>query len=527
MNDADALWIGIDVGTQSVKATVIDGAGKRLAAASSPLRSHRESRPDGNRHEQDPHQWVGSTHAVLAEIVTDLTPSQRACISGIAICATSGSLTTIDEKGSPVSAGIMYDDARAGALADEVVAAAPELWKHLGFRIQPTWALPKILWLHRNGLLAVPAEPYGPTTGGSKNSAGAARYVAHQADLVASSLIGRRVASDWSHALKSGYDLREERWPEAALKELGIDSRLLPHIVPPGTILGKTDTRLAETTGIRQGTPVFAGMTDGCAAQLGAGALGLGDCHTVIGTTMVLKTVSASLIADDAGAVYSHRSPEAGLWFPGGASNVGAGIISVLFPHEDLDELTTSTADYYGAKPVAHLPFSYPLPGTGERFPIVEPSADGFVSADGTEFPIGEALQQLGELKTYAAVLVGVACVERLALEQLAGSDGAPAGMLSSSGGGTKNAWWVQLRSDLLGREISVSSTADGSTGMAILAAWAAQKFHPDADALAEIASRMTHADRTYRPDTERTKELNTVYEAFIRSLTRKGWMAG
>ncbi|RFA13183.1 hypothetical protein B7R22_13900 [Subtercola boreus] len=523
----DALWIGIDVGTQSVRATVVDGAGTRLAAASSPIRSDRTLRPHGNRHEQDPHQWISSTHTALADAMNQLTPFQRACISGIATCATSGSLTVIDGDGYPVAPGIMYDDARAGALAHEVVAAAPELWKRLGFRIQPTWALPKILWLHRNGLLAVSTELNSPVAGASPNSADTARFVAHQADLVASSLIGRRVASDWSHALKSGYDLLEERWPEVTLTKLGIDPTLLPEIVAPGTVLGETDALLAETTGIREGTPVFAGMTDGCAAQLGAAALGLGDCHTVIGTTMVLKTVSAGLVADDAGAVYSHRSPEEGLWFPGGASNVGAGILTGLFPNENLDELTAATTEYYDAKPVADLPFSYPLPGTGERFPIVEPSAEGFVSAGGVEYPLTEALQQLGKLPTYAAVLVGVACAERLALEQLSGSNEAPAGVLSSSGGGTRNAWWVQLRSDLLGREITVASTADGSTGMAILGAWAAQRSRPDPHTLAEIASHMTHADKIYRPNAERTKELNTVYESFRRSLTRKGWLAG
>lgn len=59
-------------------------------------------------------------------------------------------------------------------------------------------------------------------------------------------------------------------------------------------------------------------MTDGCAAQMGAGALDVGSSNCVLGTTLVLKGVNRELISDPAGIVYSHRSPD-GNWLPGGA----------------------------------------------------------------------------------------------------------------------------------------------------------------------------------------------------------------
>ena len=83
---------------------------------------------------------------------------------------------------------------------------------------------------------------------------------------------------------------------------------------------------------------MVSGATDGCAAQLGAGALSVGSWNSVLGTTLVLKGVTRELIRDPLGAVYSHKAPN-GDWLPGGASSTGAGVISRDFPGADLDEL--------------------------------------------------------------------------------------------------------------------------------------------------------------------------------------------
>ena len=95
-------------------------------------------------------------------------------------------------------------------------------------------------------------------------------------------------------------------------------------------------------------------MTDGCAAQLAAGALEVGEWNSVLGTTLALKGVSASLPHDPTGAVYSHRAPHGDLWLPGGASSTGAGAVRALFPDADLDALTAAAAR--GRRRAAVLP---------------------------------------------------------------------------------------------------------------------------------------------------------------------------
>jgi sugar (pentulose or hexulose) kinase len=88
-------------------------------------------------------------------------------------------------------------------------------------------------------------------------------------------LVGHDVPSDSSHALKTGYDLLHDACPHEVMSALGVPMELLPDVVRSGARLGEVGRAGAEAAGIREGTPVIAGMTDGCAAQLAAGALQL------------------------------------------------------------------------------------------------------------------------------------------------------------------------------------------------------------------------------------------------------------
>ncbi|KPC84256.1 carbohydrate kinase, partial [Streptomyces sp. NRRL WC-3753] len=111
----------------------------------------------------------------------------------------------------------------------------------------------------------------------------------------------------------------------------------------PGTVLGTVCAAAAEATGLPEGTAIAAGMTDGCAAQIGAGALTPGAWNSVLGTTLVLKGVSPHLIRDPHGVVYCHRGPD-GTWLPGGASSSGAGVLARHFTPENGDDLDALTA---------------------------------------------------------------------------------------------------------------------------------------------------------------------------------------
>jgi D-ribulokinase len=475
------VWLGLDLGTQSARALAATATGEVVGEGSRPLSSRR----DGPRHEQDPAAWWRALAAACRAAVTGLPAGS---IRAVALCGTSGTITLVDAaSGAPRTPALMYDDTRAVDEARRADDVGREVWASLGYRMQPAWALPKLLWLLRERPELLPGA-----------------RLAHQADVITRRLVGHEVPADTSHALKTGYDLLRERWPYEVFDQLGIPRAILPEVVLAGSRLGTVCAEAASATGIPAGTAVLAGMTDGCAAQLAAGALRVGAWNSVLGTTLVLKGVSDQPVRDPTGVVYSHRSPDGG-WLPGGASSTGAGVLSKEFPGRDLEALDQQAA---GREPAGVV--AYPLVSRGERFPFSAPEAEGFV--------LGEPAD---EADRYAALLQGVALVERLCFDHL-DLLGAPTdGELSLTGGATRSRYWCQLRADVLGRQVRLPGNAEAALGMAVLAAATSTGRR-----LAGAAEAMVRVREVLDPRPGRTRRLMDPYIRLVDELTRRGWLA-
>lgn len=457
-----SVWIGVDLGTQSARAMAVGEDGEVLGAAGRPLTSRR----DGPRHEQDPEEWWRALATATREALRDVPPSR---VAGVAVAATSGTILLTDAAGRPLTPALMYDDRRAGAERVNEVGAA--VWERLGYRrMQPNWALPKLLWLLRD--------------------APAGAQVAHQSDFVNRRLVGRDVATDLSNALKTGVDLIEERWPAEVLDL--VPAGMLPEVVRPGARLGEVCAAAADETGIPAGTPVIAGTTDGCAAQLGAGATRIGSWNSVLGTTLVLKGATKELLHDPLGVVYSHRAPD-GSWLPGGASSTGAGTLTRDLPGRDLDALSTQAAARSGGRRAV----TYPLVSRGERFPFDAPDAETFTLGEPSD-----------DVERYVAILLGAAFVERLCFDYL-DLLGAPVdGEIILTGGATRSAYWTQLRADVLGRPVTLRENAEPALGMAVLAGG--------------DPARMIRTRAVVDPS---GADLREPYLRFVAELGRRGWL--
>ncbi|MEA2192423.1 MAG: D-ribulokinase, partial [Solirubrobacteraceae bacterium] len=422
-------------------------------------------RRDGDRHEQDPLAWWQAVCDASREALRDVVPER---VRGVATCATSGTVLLVDGAGEPLTPGLMYDDARAGEQAARI-----------GGGMSPSWGLPKLEWM-------LDAWP--------QLARGGAR-LAHQADVVTRRLAGCDVPSDSSHALKSGYDQLHERWSPDAPAEL------MPEVVRSGTLLGEVCERAAGQTAIPAGTPLYAGMTDGCAAQLAAGALRDGDWNAVLGTTLVLKGFSSQHVRDPAAVLYSHRAPGGG-WMPGGASSTGAGVLSARYPDRDLDELGRRGAAFERTSVLA-----YPLVSRGERFP--------FAAADAQAFVLGEPAC---EAELFAALLQGVAFVERLCFDYVDLLGAPTGGELTLTGGATRSRAWCQLRADVLGRAVRLVQQPQPAVGMAILAASGGGDPARAADAIVRTSEVL-------QPRPARGPWLTEQYLRLVEELAARGWL--
>jgi xylulokinase len=504
-------FLGLDIGTQGARALVCvlpgqeDGKGQVVAQASQPFPPGTipPDLPPGYA-EQSPASWWQAAIACLRQVTAQVPPET---IRALSVTSTSGTLCLLDAEGEPLIPALMYNDARADDEAAEVQAAGADLSARLGYHFKSSFALPKFLWLARH----------------RPDVMGRARYLAHAADFLIGRLSGVYGVTDYSNALKTGYDLSPQEggtvadcWPDFIADKLNLLVDKLPRVVAPGEVIGTVTAQAAEATGLRPGTLVVAGMTDGCAAQLAAGAVAPGDWNSTLGTTLVIKGVTQRLILDLKGRIYSHRHPD-GYWLPGGASNVGGEVLAAHFPEADLIALDRQAADVSPTDLIA-----YPLARRGERFPFVHPEAEGFILPF---LPIPgerpkEVVARADQATLYAAYLEGVAYVERLAYETLESLGATVGDVIRVAGGGARSDVWMGIRADVLNRELLRPVETGAAMGAAILAASRTRYA-----GVIPAARAMVQIERGVQPRPALVKRYNERYQRFRAACAERGYI--
>lgn len=417
------LCLGIDIGTNGARMIAVDAAGAAIARAVQPMPAPERS---GSYAEQDPAIWWQAVLRAFALLKGEI---DLARIRRVAVDGTSGTFLLLDETGNPRGPGIMYNDARGGAAAARIAAAAPgESGAH-----GATSALARLMTVREadEGACVLP--------------------VLHQADWIAGRLAGRFGVSDENNALKMGYDPVTREWP-GWIEGLGVPRALLPEVRAPGTLLGPVAAESARLTGLSPAAEIRVGTTDGIAAFLATGAAGIGDAVTSLGTTLVVKVLAERPVFDVASGVYSHRLGER--WLAGGASNSGGAALLAHFTAARIAELTPRL------QPERRTGLKYyPLPAKGERFPIRDP-----------EMPFEITQRPADDAVFFQALLEGIAGIEALAYRRLA-ELGAPAPRrVLTVGGGARNEAWTRIRGQALGVPVSTAAETEAAYGAALLA---------------------------------------------------------
>ncbi|MGV3764264.1 FGGY-family carbohydrate kinase [Parapedobacter sp.] len=471
-------FIGIDVGTQGVRASLVTETGEVLGEA-----SRKFTLTSDSRMEQSPADWWHSTLEVMDELHAGRAHGDAYQVVAVGVDSTSGTVIPLDRANRPLHSAIMYSDPRSAEVGRRVKALAE---RHVpagytGFNASS--GLSKMVWF---------VETY------PEKAAEIHKWI-HASDYITGMLCGRFDVTDYTNALKSGYDVAAFRWPEYLTAELPLQREWLQEVVPSGTPIGHLHEELAVRWGMPQ-AQVVAGMTDGCASQVASGAVRPGEWNTTIGTTLVIKGVTNEAVHDPEGRLYSHRHPD-GYWMPGGASNTGADWVATDFG-TDLQQLDKAAA---GLIPTGLL--AWPLKQTGERFPFIAPDAKGFM-------PAGVSLAQ-----GFAAGMEGVAFIERMAYELIEQLSGERVHAVYTAGGGSNSDTWLRIRTNVLGRPIYKCRDANGAVGAAIGAA-SRTRF----GSVAEAARSMTVVDREVIPEPALVGRYETDYGNFVVEMKKKGY---
>lgn len=470
-----AYFIGIDIGTQGARVVLLDERGHQLCAKEEvfPL-------SEGSREEQSPDLWWASCYRLIPELMQEVKEKiQVENIKAIAVTSTSGTIIPLNKDMDPLHNAIMYSDPRSAEQAAYCKEVAIQHVEEGYTAFNASSGLPKMRWF---------MDRYPDKIRDLQ------KFI-HAADFITGRLCGEYGITDYTNAMKSGFDLHQLRWPDYVSEQIGIRREWLQEVKPSGEPLGKIKADLALQWGIPETVIVTTGMTDGCASQVASGAMSPGQWNTTIGTTLVIKGVTRQAVNDPSGAIYNHRHP-AGYWMPGGASNTGADWVSKLFAGQDLQELAANAA--------AHLPvvsLAWPLIQQGERFPFIAPQATGF-------WPEGDNIEK------FTACMEGVAFIERYAYERISLLSGEKPEQIFSAGGGSNSDTWLRIRSCIINVPVCRMKNVSGAAGAAILAA--SRSFYAS---LQEAAAQMVVAELTIRPEAALVVAYEQKYQLFIEEL--------
>ncbi len=410
-------FIGIDAGTSGMRACLIDEAGKTL--------DQRRLPDSGPAHESPPQRWKRQLFTLLGDLSAN--NRQHCRIRRIAIDGTSGTLLACDHRGQPLAPVKMYHEVQQRCLVEHIARHAPPD----NAALSATSSLARALAL--------------------KKDAPDLHHLCHQADWLAGLLTGNFALSDENNCLKMGYDIQRRAWPDW-LFDLGLSPRQLPVVYPPGQPVSPLLPDIVTRYGLADDCQLVAGTTDSIAATIATGIGKPGEAVTSLGSTLVLKLLSTRPVESREYGIYSHRFGE--LWLVGGASNTGGAVLRRFFSQAELDAMTPRL-DF--SKPTGR--HYYPLPSTGERFPVNDP-----------EKPPELTPRPEDDQVFYQAILEAISRIEQRGYQKLVALGASPLDRVLTCGGGSHNEAWRHHRQTLLNRPVEVATNTEACFGAALLA---------------------------------------------------------
>jgi len=473
--------IGLDIGTNSVKALIISGG--KIIGQSQASAAYNPDYLGNGMVEQDPEIWWQAT----CRVICDITRAYPGNVVAIAAAGQMHSSVFLDNNGDVVRPAILWNDTRTTPQVAQITKAAGGMANLLSMvqnRALEGFTLPKVLWLRDN-------EP--------QNFARVHKIIMPK-DYINYKLTGR-IATDLSDA--AGWvalDVQNRRWSQSLLSALGLDENLLPKLLESTDTLGQIKPQLATQLGLSPQTTVFAGAADNSAAAIGNGITRPGQTIISIGTSGTVVTMLDKLPANITGTVHLFNYSHPGSYYAMGCMLSAGESLSWLrniINAADFDEMGRLAADSTpGAGGVVFLPYLF-----GERCPHPDPAAKGiFYGLSGTTTRADMA----------RAVMEGVAYNIRAMYELIA--DMTEITEICITGGGAKSRIWGQIIASTLGRTINVLNIEEGpALGAALIAGVGSGEF-ADFDAAKQ---QFLHVDRIITP------EPNPIYKQRYKTFTK------
>lgn len=488
---AGQFLMGIDIGTQSTRAALLDLEGRVVASASTPQEMQT---PRPGWAQQDPQVWWDSTVSNIQRAIrqSGIKPQE---ILGIGVSGQMHGCVSIDSNGELLSHGVqLWCDKRSADLV-EAFKKRPEV--HDAYRIAGSppvanWFGFKIKWV----------QVYEP-------------HVYEKAwkfflpkDYINFKLTGT-VATDYTEASGSFLmDARTDDWSQILVDLVGIDRELLPPIYPSSAVIGHVTPEIASLTGLAAGTPVVAGAGDMLCMLLAAGITRPGTASDVTGTSSIFSVFTEEPVFDTRLMNLHHVMPG---WIPFGIIDSGGGSLKWFkdsFCQSEIEQASKTNVSVYDI--------------LNELAAKVEPGGEGLLYFPylmgertlGTPYARGVffgVTPRTGKGAMVRAIMEGITLELRRTME-IVENAGHQVEVIYHSGGGAYSDVWSQIKADIYQKKVAIFETSEGGIlGSAILAG-AGAGVYASPTAGAEHCLRVA---KEFQPNPDLRQRYDYLFELF------------
>ncbi|MNS00454.1 Xylulose kinase [compost metagenome] len=477
--------IGIDLGTSSVKALLVDQEGSIRGEASE---SYPLIQLKSGYSEQDPELWVTQTAKALNRLVFE-TKVLREDIGGISFSGQMHGLVLLDQEHRVLRHAILWNDTRTTKQCREIEHKLGEnLLKYAKNPALEGFTLPKLLWVRENE-----PEIYSQ----------AAVFLLPK-DYLRYRLTGR-ISMEYSDAAGTlMLDVSAKRFSPEILEAFDIPQQLCPELTGSDEMVGTLLPEMTGITGLGEHVQVFAGGADNACGAIGAGILRPGETLCSIGTSGVILSYEENPEADYQGKLHFFNHGKSGAFYAMGVT-LAAGNSLTWFKDTfaeglSFDELLRNLDQIpAGAGGLMFTPYL-----SGER----TPHADAVIRGSFIGMDAGHSRDHF-----VRAVVEGITFSLAESIRILRDS-GQRIESIISIGGGARNETWLQIQADIFNTEIVRLESEQGpALGAAMLAAFGLKWY----ESLEDCAAAFIRHSRTYMPDSERVQVYADLFEIYQR----------
>ena len=489
-----AYILGVDIGTSGTKTVLFSEDGVPVASATYEYPLYT---PQNGYAEQEPLDWWNAVVNGIKQVIHEsgVIASE---IKGVGLSGQMHGLVMLDKDNNVIRRSIIWCDQRT---AKEVVEITDKVGADRLIDITANPAITgftaaKIMWVKNN-------EPENYEK---------CRHILLPKDYIRFMLTGEYATEVSDASGMQLLDIPNRCWSDEVLDKLGIDKSLLAQVYESPEITGRITKRVAELTGLAEGTIVVGGAGDNAAAAVGTGVVEDGKAFTTIGSSGVVFAHTSDISIDKKGRVHTFCCAVPNCWHVMGVTQ-SAGL-SLKWFRDNLCWSEMETAlnmgvdPYYltdkeamevpiGANRLIYLPYL-----NGERTPHLDPNCRGAFVGLSTMHKKKDMIRAVMEGVSYSLR----DCVEVMREMQINVTD------MMACGGGGSSPLWRQMLADLYACPVKTTQNKEGpALGVALLAAVGAGIY----SSVPEACKAVILPDKVQNPIEENTKEYEKVYAVY------------